>query len=1420
MNKNEGLCMNKKVVTFFAAYLFFLSSNLFAHETKFELPRSVSNFGSAIGVTGSGDSILAWNGPVGANVYKKEGSEWKLQNYALQPDTTSTSWRRRLQSMDVNGNYAAFTSTPDNKVFVYKWDGIEWDATNIATSPTEVKRVAVASNGEIAMQSEVNDRIYVFSSSREKIIRSYGGGPLSDPKTLNGPLEIDGNIMVVSSSQDSEYDKSTIFENWAPVATISEARAIGINAASKAIVIVTSDGKAIELYRYDSNLEENGGWYKVDSIDATELNATEFGYSIDFNSSNIYVAGTANLDGIYGKYANHGIIYNFINAGTKLVYQKQLLSQNFTDSGENQTVITANGKIIIGDQDANKTRVSSTVGGELYSFDLSMSKAINLTLEYEPPKHLHELGDHVILSFSISNNSNNTANNVSFEIDYNSHLGLPDSKNHADFNFISATSDTGNCSEHQTIKNRIVCNIDSFAQNEQVNINIELEIDFVGKLSVFANAYADEYDSNYDDNFSLASINVSTANHKQFATQLESDIPFSETKHNNSPKLSGDGMLLSFQSKNPFEPNADSNYYNVYLVDRYNSVISLISAPITPLNETANNSSFPLDISSDGEIITFQSRASNIVANDNNSMDDIFAYFQSTGEISRISVSNFGDEANGASRGGEISGNGKYITFYSLANNLVENDNNNHNDIFIYDIETSQVSLIDPSISDIGTLKDSLAPSISYDGRFIAFMAKPVLSNTSAYMVFLHDRFTNTTNKVSPSELEDGTPAPSTQSPKISDNAKFVYYPLGNDIYKYNIDSDTTEIITTSIDGKSTNGYSSSPSLSADGRFALYTSSASNLTENDTNGLNDIFIYDSETKETLMVNIGIAGRQAKGSSYHCSISADGTTLAYASIAHNLTLDDTNEAYDIFFAENPFIANKSMPVDLQIISTSPEIETEVNTEFEFNFYITNQSSEPNALASEVLITSAIPDGIIVSSVKSPIGECSINDNTLSCKIGSLQPGNIAEAITIKAKAIKKGKFTFSTNITGAEEEIDTQNNTSQISITAIEQVDLYLSSLTSLKQTFVGDKFTIAYVIGNMSDTVANDVTIELNIPEGLNIISTLIEGGICQAFDDTITCIIDEIQSKAEIGLKIEVSSISHGDMEFFAEIYSQQTDSDRSNNKSAKIITILPKADLMVKVKTAEETIFAGDTITYKISVTNNGLSTAINSKLIDTVANHLTIQSVNTTHGACVATEQKISCDLGTLNSDETATISITTLQNSQEKYEFVTLYKNHKNLKSKIKSFISGFNKNSFESIKKDLKKMYGKQKKHIANWKSSQYDQEKSYNNTAVVSTDTPETNLDNNSASISTNISQKAYLRLFKTGRGKGTVEANGINCSRMCKTTVAKSSKVTITAIPEPGSKFKRWAGACKGKNQVCTLDITRKHMNVIAVFK
>src|SRR3990172_8326886 len=418
-------------------------------------------------------------------------------------------------------------------------------------------------------------------------------------------------------------------------------------------------------------------------------------------------------------------------------------------------------------------------------------------------------------------------------------------------------------------------------------------------------------------------------------------------------------------------------------------------------------SSFPF-ISADGRYVAFSSWATNLVIEDTNGQWDIFVHDRQTRVTELISVNSCGIHGidGGSYSQPSISADGRYVAFSSWASNLVIEDTNGSEDVFVRDRWESEPDFDDDGLSysqeqlygtdpnnpdtdgdgmpdgwevqyglnplNIGdatldadsdgylnikeyqggtdptdqssvpwTLRVSVnssggqandwssSPSLSSDGRYVAF-----ISNTSnlvpgdtngVWDIFVHDQQTGVTERVSVDtngNVGDGY----SEQPSLSADGRYVAFMSwasnlvpgdtngGWDIFVHDRQTGVTERVSVNSSGEQGNPYSYRPSISADGRYVVFESGASNLVSGDTNGTWDIFVHDRQTRVTKRVSVNSSGGQANDWSSSPSLSSDGRYVAFISNASNLILGDTNGVVDIFVHDQQTGVTERVSVD--------------------------------------------------------------------------------------------------------------------------------------------------------------------------------------------------------------------------------------------------------------------------------------------------------------------------------------------------------------------------------------------------------------------------------------------------------------------------------------------------------------------------
>ncbi|MBZ0320392.1 MAG: hypothetical protein K8L91_28525 [Anaerolineae bacterium] len=284
--------------------------------------------------------------------------------------------------------------------------------------------------------------------------------------------------------------------------------------------------------------------------------------------------------------------------------------------------------------------------------------------------------------------------------------------------------------------------------------------------------------------------------------------------------------------------------------------------------------------------------------------------------IARVSLGPDGQEGNQESSNPDLSADGRYVAFDAYASNLVVSDTNQLYDVFVYDRQICRLEVV--SINNSGVLGNgsSTNPSISDDGRYVAFLSSAtnlVSGDTNAqYDVFVHDRQTNTTTRVSVATGGTQATGGRAYTLDISANGRYVAFEStatnlvsGDtngevDVFVHDRQTNTTTRVSVAAGGTQGNDPSNTPTISADGRFVAFESFATNLVSGDTNGQYDVFVHDRQTATTTRVSVATGGTQATGGmSANSVISADGRYVAFDSAATNLVTGDTNTQRDVF-----------------------------------------------------------------------------------------------------------------------------------------------------------------------------------------------------------------------------------------------------------------------------------------------------------------------------------------------------------------------------------------------------------------------------------------------------------------------------------------------------------------------------------------
>lgn len=278
-------------------------------------------------------------------------------------------------------------------------------------------------------------------------------------------------------------------------------------------------------------------------------------------------------------------------------------------------------------------------------------------------------------------------------------------------------------------------------------------------------------------------------------------------------------------------------------------------------------------ISADGRYAFFVTGATDAVPSDTNGYRDLFMRDRQTGTTILVSVGNSGQQGNG-DVGSDIamSGDGRYIAFTTYATNFASPDNNGGADLFLRDTQAGTTTRI--CSSPYGGFSCG-GVSISKDGNYITYMLADPFSYGGQPQLFRYERTTGQRELISQSDQGQPANSNSTGWNRMSDDGRYVVFDnYGNnlvagdtnnklDIFRRDMQTGQIVRVNTTDTGVQANGDSEWPTVSGDGRYVTFTTTASNFAANDTNGNWDMFVKDVDSGALQLVggalNLSLGG---------------------------------------------------------------------------------------------------------------------------------------------------------------------------------------------------------------------------------------------------------------------------------------------------------------------------------------------------------------------------------------------------------------------------------------------------------------------------------------------------------------------------------------------------------------------------------
>lgn len=336
------------------------------------------------------------------------------------------------------------------------------------------------------------------------------------------------------------------------------------------------------------------------------------------------------------------------------------------------------------------------------------------------------------------------------------------------------------------------------------------------------------------------------------------------------------------------------------------------------------------------------------------------------------------------------------------------------------------------------------------------------------------------------------------------------------------------------------------------------------------------------------------------------------------------------------------------IDLSVVKNDSPDPVRIGNMLTYTIEVTNAG--PDAATGVTLIDS-LPASVTFDSANPSQGSCAQSGQTITCELGSIASGATA-AVTINVTPQTAGTISNNASATANENDTNLANNTaSEATTVTTAQVDLVLDKTDNPDPVAEGETLTYTIAVNNTGPDTATNVVVTDTLPLAVTYNTATSTQGSCTQAGRTVTCDLGALTSGEAASVTITVTPVAVGTDQTItnsAVVTSDETDTNPGNNSQTEQTTVNvvapPRADLALTKTDSPDPVAVGNPLTYTLSVSNNGPDTATGTTVTDSLPGSVAFVSANPTQGTCAHSGGVVICDIGSVNSGATATVTIT--------------------------------------------------------------------------------------------------------------------------------------------------------------------------------
>ncbi len=342
-------------------------------------------------------------------------------------------------------------------------------------------------------------------------------------------------------------------------------------------------------------------------------------------------------------------------------------------------------------------------------------------------------------------------------------------------------------------------------------------------------------------------------------------------------------------------------------------------------------------------------------------------------------------------------------------------------------------------------------------------------------------------------------------------------------------------------------------------------------------------------------------------------------------------------------------NIAVNTDLELTVSTPTPTVQIGKNLTFTVTVKNIGAND---ATNVTVLNPIPQNASFVSVSSSQGACAQKDGTISCLIGKL--GVLSTAtVNLVLTSNTVGTIKNTASVVATEVDISTANNVASSSVilqAPPPQANLQLAGTVAPNPVQIGQNLTYTFNINNTGPDTATSIQFSDVLSQNITYVSSTTSQGTCTYATSnlTLTCNLDTLALNGTAQVKLVATPKAAGTLTQNPTLRAAEVDPNTANNTTTITATVqpapaVPTANLGLTMSPTPTPVLTGQNLTYAIKLTNAGPDAASNAKIIDPLPQNTTYVSSNTSLGTCAVATGTLTCNVGTLAANATASVNL---------------------------------------------------------------------------------------------------------------------------------------------------------------------------------